>query len=119
MLAHNEERINALTAEIAHQKETATGQPLKEQLAAVAEHLRNGTPEERRGWLRACVVRVTVHPDELVIDTFLGKYPVYRNAPDGWPSRPYDKPLRLLFPIRRARGARGRILLQNSGLRAN
>jgi site-specific DNA recombinase len=85
ILAHNDERINALTAEIEHQKESATGQPLKEQLAAVAEHLRNGTPEERRGWLRACVVRVTVHPDEFVIDTFLGKSPVYRNAPDGWP----------------------------------
>src|SRR5208283_5553558 len=60
MLAHNEERVNALTAEVAHQKESATGQPLKEQLASVAEHLRNGTPEERRGWLRAIVVRVIV-----------------------------------------------------------
>jgi hypothetical protein len=85
ILAHNAERINALTAEIAHQKESATGQPLKEQLAAVAEHLRNGTPEERRGWLRACVERVIIYPDRFAIDTFLGKSPVYRNEPDGWP----------------------------------
>ena len=83
ILAHNEERINALTAEIAHQKESATGQPLKEQLASVAEHLRNGTPEERRGWLRAIVVRVIVYADQIVIETFLGKAPVCRNALNG------------------------------------
>jgi hypothetical protein len=35
-------------------------------------------------------------------------------SPDSWPSRTYGKPLRLLFPIKRARGARGRIVFQNS-----
>jgi len=83
MLAHNEERVNALTAEIAHQKESATGQSLKEQLASVAEHLRNGTPEERRGWLRASMERVIIYPEQIAIETFLGKSPVYRNALDG------------------------------------
>jgi hypothetical protein len=34
-----------------------------------------------------------------------------------WPNRSYAKPLRILVPIRRAKGARGRILLQNIGLR--
>ena len=46
---------------IEHQKESATGQPLKEQRASVAEHLRNGTPEERRVWLRACIIRAVFY----------------------------------------------------------
>jgi hypothetical protein len=73
----------AVNAVIAQQKQAATGQSLREQLASVAEHLRNGTPEERRGWLRACVERVTIYADQIAIDTFLGKAPVYRNALDG------------------------------------
>ena len=43
----------------------------------------------------------------------MGQGPFFR----GWPHRSLSEPLRLLFPIRRARGARGRILLQNIGFR--
>lgn len=62
-------------------------------------------------------IRAVFCPDRIAIYTLLGKAPVCRNAPDGWPHRSCDKPLRLPFPIMRARGAHGRILLQNSDLR--
>jgi hypothetical protein len=39
---------------------------------------------------------------------------VGRSSFNAWPSRTHGKPLRLLFPILRANGARGRIVLQNS-----
>jgi len=35
-------------------------------------------------------------------------------AEDGWPNRSVGEPLRLLFPIMRARGAHARIVFQNS-----
>ncbi len=42
---------------------------------------------------------------------------VGRSSVHAWPNRSLSEPIRLLFPIRRARGAHGRILLQNIGLR--
>lgn len=76
------DRRRVLEEEIAHQKTSATGKPLKEQLATVADHLTRGDASERRAWLRASVTRVTVTPESISIDSVFGT-PVYPTDSDG------------------------------------